>query len=107
MGESVVSVIKKLQDANNNDQPTVNGGAKEYSPLKEAAKLSVAKENMNNNNNQTVNAVVDLPNASGDTMDWKKKFEMKSAQFDEVSKVNGYLMTTLNKMEMEMQGHVS
>ena len=77
-----------------------------YSPLKEAPKLSVANENMNNNY-QTVNKVVDLPNASGDTMDWKKKFEMKSAQFDEVSKVNGYLMTTLNKMEMEMQGHVS
>ena len=50
---------------------------------------------------------MDLPNASGDTIDWKKKFEMKSAQFDEVSKVNGYLMTTLNKMETEMQGHVS
>ena len=63
---------------------------------------------MNNNNNyQTVNKVVDLPNASGDTMDWKKKFEMKSAQFDEVSHVNWYLMTTLNKMETEMQGHVS
>ena len=75
-------------------------------PLKEASKLSVANENMNNNY-QTVNKVVDLPNASGDTMDWKKKFEMKSAQFDEVSKVNGYLMTTLNKMETEMQGHVS
>ena len=78
----------------------------EYSPLKEAPKLSVANENMNNNY-QTVNKVVDLPNASGDTMDWKKKFEMKSAQFDEVSHVNWYLMTTLNKMEMEMQGHVS
>ena len=52
-------------------------------------------------------AVVDLPNASGDTTDWKKKFEMKSAQLDEVSKVNWYLMTTLNKMEMEMQGHVN
>ena len=35
----------------------------------------------------TFNIVVDLPNASGDTIDWKKKFEMKSAQFDEVSKV--------------------
>ena len=78
----------------------------EYSPLKEAPKLSVTNENMNNNH-QTVNKVVDLPNASGDTMDWKKKFEMKSAQFDEVSHVNWYLMTTLNKMEMEMQGHVS
>jgi len=100
---------KKLQDTNNNNQPkAVNGGAKEYSPLKEAPKapkLSAANEDMNNNY-QTVK-VVDLPNASGDTMDWKKKFEMKSAQFDEVSKVNGYLMTTLNKMEMEMQGHVS
>ena len=78
----------------------------EYSPLKEAPKLSVANEDMNNNY-QTVNTVVDLPNASGDTMDWKKKFEMKSAQFDEVSHVNWYLMSTLNKMEMEMQGHVS
>ena len=68
-------------------------------------KQPIAKENINNN--QTVSKVVDLPNASGDTMDWKKKFEMKSAQFDEVSKVNSYLMTTLNKMEMEMQGHVS
>jgi len=105
--ESVASVIKKLQDVNINNQPiAVNGGAKEYSPLKEAPKLSVANENMNNNY-QTVNKVVDLPNASGDTMDWKKKFEMKSAQFDEVSHVNWYLMTTLNKMEMEMQGHVS
>ena len=77
----------------------------EYSPTKEVPKQPIAKENINNN--QTVSKVVDLPNASGDTMDWKKKFEMKSAQFDEVSKVNGYLMTTLNKMEMEMQGHVS
>jgi mRNA-degrading endonuclease RelE of RelBE toxin-antitoxin system len=104
--ESVASVIKKLQDVNNNNQPiAVNGGAKEYSPTKEVPKQPMAKENINNN--QTVSKVVDLPNASGDTMDWKKKFEMKSAQFDKVSKVNGYLMTTLNKMEMEMQGHVS
>ena len=61
---------------------------------------------MNNNSQIPVNGLNHSPSASGDTLDWKKKFEMKSAQFEEVCKVNRYLMTTLGKMEAEMQGHV-
>ena len=35
--------------------------------------------------------------------DWQQKFELKSAESNEVSIINESLMTTLNMMETEMQ----
>ena len=61
-------------------------------------------ENGDDNNN--ISSKVKIPDAAGDGVNWKEKFEIQQAKFDEMSKVNDHLMSALDKMEKEMFGYV-
>jgi len=61
-------------------------------------------ENGDDNNN--ISSKVKIPDAAGDGVNWKEKFEIQQGQLDEMSKVNDHLMIALDKMEKEMFGYV-
>ena len=67
------------------------------------SRVTVIETGDDNNN---ISSKVKIPDAAGDGVNWKEKFDLQSAQFDEVCKVNDHLMITLDKMEKEMFGYV-